>query len=82
MNKSGITSLHDRRRGINVAGGAFAPGKSLLRNPLDLIAFWDRRLEKRRCLVKLPDYLLADIGLTREQAEAEYKTPFWKEGIY
>lgn len=45
-----------------------------------LLAAWSRMLEIRRQqrrLTELNDHLLDDIGLTREQADAEAKAPVW-----
>jgi len=38
--------------------------------------FYDRQLQ-RRALVELDDRMLADIGLSRAQANAEGRKPFW-----
>jgi len=38
-----------------------------------------RRIATRRRLKDLDDRLLADIGLSRAEAEAEAGKPFWKE---
>lgn len=43
----------------------------------DWPAFW-RRLNTRRVLLRLSDQQLADIGLTRAQAEREARRPFWQ----
>ncbi len=51
-------------------------------NLLQKVQLWLRRKENRRHLIKLPNYLLQDIGLTRLEAISEYNKPFWKEGIY
>ncbi|MCO5145730.1 MAG: DUF1127 domain-containing protein [Aquamicrobium sp.] len=39
---------------------------------------WCARRRQRRALGHLDDRLLADIGLTRTQAEAERRKPFWR----
>ena len=41
------------------------------------LRLYDRQLQ-RRVLLELDDRLLADIGLTHEQAEAEGRKPFWR----
>ena len=41
-----------------------------------LLRIYDRQ-QQRRVLLELDDHLLADIGLTREQALAEGRKPFW-----
>ena len=37
-----------------------------------------RRRHQRQAMLELDDHLLADIGLTREQAEQEARKAFWK----
>lgn len=39
---------------------------------------WQRRSEMRHRMQRLDDHMLDDIGLTREQVEAEVRKPFWK----
>lgn len=39
---------------------------------------WCERRMQRRALGELDDRLLADIGVTRTQAEAERNKPFWR----
>ena len=38
---------------------------------------WAERSRQRRTLLELDEHRLRDIGLTREQAEAEARRPFW-----
>ena len=40
-------------------------------------AFCVSRWRQRRALADLPDHLLRDIGVTREQAAREASRPFW-----
>ena len=49
-----------------------------LRAALRRIAIWRARARQRRALAMLDDTRLRDIGLTREQAEAEAAKPFWE----
>lgn len=44
---------------------------------LALLAIWYQRHRQRLQLRQLDDHLLADIGLSREQAVAEARKPFW-----
>ncbi|WP_448203026.1 DUF1127 domain-containing protein [Azospirillum sp. sgz302134] len=37
------------------------------------------RWRQRQALLKLDDHLLKDIGISRADAEAETRKPFWKE---
>ena len=39
--------------------------------------FWSRR-RQRQALLELDDRLLADIGITRDQALGEASKPFWR----
>lgn len=51
-------------------------------SPLLLLRSWKKRWEKRQRLIHLADYLIRDMGLTREQVMVEYRRPFWEKGIY
>ena len=42
------------------------------------LATWNSRQAQRRHLLELDDRLLSDMGLSREQAEAEAAKPFWR----
>lgn len=57
--------------------GLPTPAESLVALWRTLIR-WQRRHEGRRALAQLDARLLADVGLTREQAEAESRKPFWR----
>lgn len=39
---------------------------------------WQRRHDYRWKLARMEDRLLADIGMTREQADTESRKPFWR----
>ncbi|MBI2256379.1 MAG: DUF1127 domain-containing protein [Proteobacteria bacterium] len=45
-----------------------------------VIAFqeWQERHRTRRDLMRLSDYQLKDIGLSRFDAEEEFQKPFWR----
>lgn len=57
------------------------PARRRARPPAELLerAFeaWGRA-RQRRALAELPDSLLADIGLSRAQAQEEAEKPFWR----
>ncbi len=40
---------------------------------------WHARWSARRSLDTLPDHLLRDIGVTRDQARSESEKPFWRD---
>lgn len=42
------------------------------------LRLWAARRRQRHRLAELDDYLLADIGLSREEAAAEVSKPFWQ----
>jgi uncharacterized protein YjiS (DUF1127 family) len=52
-------------------------GGVLARVAVQLIRLYDRQ-EQRRALLELDDRMLADVGITREQAQAEGRRPFWR----
>lgn len=43
-----------------------------------LIATWRSRHQDRLILQRLDDHMLADIGLSRADAETEIDKPFWR----
>ncbi|MGB0721007.1 MAG: DUF1127 domain-containing protein [Gammaproteobacteria bacterium] len=43
-----------------------------------LLALWVQRHRQRRRLTRLDERLLADIGVSRQQARAEAAKPFWR----
>jgi uncharacterized protein YjiS (DUF1127 family) len=45
---------------------------------LKVIQAWSDRARSRSDLAKLSDWQLADIGVSREQAELEAAKPFWQ----
>ena len=44
----------------------------------DRFESWRERRYERRQLMKLDDRMLRDIGISRADAEFEYRKPFWK----
>ena len=42
------------------------------------VALWRERAKQRKALLELDGRLLLDIGVTRTQAIAEARKPFWK----
>lgn len=45
---------------------------------LERVLLWHQRIEARNRLKTLDDRMLADIGVSRFEVEAECKKPFWK----
>jgi uncharacterized protein YjiS (DUF1127 family) len=52
-------------------------GFSVVRRCLATLRLWRQRAQERRALAALDDRLLADIGVTRADAERECAAPFW-----
>ncbi len=44
--------------------------------------YWRLKRSHRNYLLKLPDYLLDDIGITRQQLMEDTKRPFWEKGLF
>ena len=42
------------------------------------IAQWHEIYRSRKRLSEIPDHLLEDVGLTKEQAQIESRKPFWQ----
>ncbi|KAF0223951.1 MAG: hypothetical protein FD176_1549 [Rhodospirillaceae bacterium] len=62
--------------------GSFIPTSSRaipLVERIDLILTWIERTQQRRALARLDDRMLADIGLSRTQADQESAKPGWQE---
>ncbi len=55
-----------------------AAGPGLVQRAIERLLTWQRRVNERRHLMQLDDRLLADMGITRADAEHEYRKPFWR----
>ncbi len=53
-------------------------GPGLVQRLVDRLLTWQRRANERRHLMRLDDRMLADMGITRADAEHEYRKPFWR----
>ncbi|MGD1877092.1 MAG: DUF1127 domain-containing protein [Kiloniellaceae bacterium] len=68
-----------------LAPALLRPFRTLAQSLTRTVAAWQARNERRKQLRALPDYLLRDVGLTREDvghsledALKETRTPFWR----
>lgn len=65
----------------NVRGGLF---RDVVAQPGRIASFfvaveeWRERRRSRRDLMRLSDYQLKDIGISRLDAEQEFAKPFWR----
>jgi uncharacterized protein YjiS (DUF1127 family) len=55
-----------------------AAGRAVLSSLAGMIASWLDRRQGRRDLSELDDRLLADVGISREDALWEARKPFWR----
>jgi uncharacterized protein YjiS (DUF1127 family) len=60
------------------AGSVVAAGQAVLSSLASGIAVWLNRQQGRRDLSELDDRLLADVGISREDALCEARKPFWR----
>jgi uncharacterized protein YjiS (DUF1127 family) len=49
-----------------------------LERTAETLEMWARRRREREALMRLDDHVLHDVGLSRAQAEAEWRKPFWR----
>ena len=60
------------------AGPIVAAGRAVLSGLAGMITIWLNRHQGRRDLSELDDRLLADVGISREDALREAGKPFWR----
>lgn len=65
-------------KGFVARAPAAAERDSILRAACAVVGRWLARDRQRRDLGELDDRLLADIGVTRAEAGAERRKPFWR----
>ena len=54
-------------------------GAALVRRSLDALLRWQELARQRRALLELDERMLRDLGLTRADAMAEARRPFWDD---
>ena len=72
--------VDDRIRHAEQAAATRPDRGSFLQRCLTTLHLWRQRAAERRALAALDDRLLADIGVTRADAERECAQPFWCPG--
>jgi uncharacterized protein YjiS (DUF1127 family) len=68
-------------RGPARAGSIVAAGQAVLSSLAGTIVIWLNRRQGRRDLSELDDRLLADVGISREDAVWEAGKPFWRTEV-
>jgi uncharacterized protein YjiS (DUF1127 family) len=78
-----MTAIHFEHAGGPIAGSGRPPARHLASNAAARVAArfreWRRRTKDRTQLATLDDRMLADIGITRAEAQFLSDKPFWKE---
>ena len=54
------------------------PPASFLAAALATVQLWAERFRQRRALMAMEDRMLEDIGISRAEANREYRKPFWR----
>ena len=67
---------------VKTKRGAYRSLKEMVLSGYSIFSLWLFRHQARKELLKRPDHLLKDMGLTREEVEQEAKKLFWQKGIY
>lgn len=70
---------HSADRPIPAHADAPAAPRGAIRRVLATLRTWQVRVRTRRQLLTFNDRMLADIGLSRVDADREAAKPFWKE---
>lgn len=60
------------------ARGAAGTNANLFARIMNRVCLWQDRMHERAHLAALPDYLLRDMGLTRDEAVKQSARPFWQ----
>ncbi|MGK9231008.1 DUF1127 domain-containing protein [Inquilinus limosus] len=64
--------------GLSLTTSRDATGGGLVLRLLDRLLDWQDRERQRRHLSTLDDHILADVGLSHGDVEAEVRKPFWR----
>jgi uncharacterized protein YjiS (DUF1127 family) len=77
---AGVAALGRPVAGRASAGQALPPGlQAAAERGALMLRLWRRRSRDRRHLMELSDYMLKDIGITRDERESEISRPFWRQ---
>ena len=76
---AGAAALGRPAAGKASAGQVLPPGLEIAtKRGVLMLRLWRRRARDRRQLMELSDYMLKDIGITRDEREIEISRPFWR----
>jgi len=79
---NGRTDSHHRQPAACFAADRFSLGQGitrLARRIACVIRQWRHNITTRRHLAQMPEYLLKDVGLSRQQIQDELQKPFWRK---
>ncbi|HAS64445.1 MAG TPA: hypothetical protein DCS35_18875 [Vibrio sp.] len=51
---------------------------TLVKSALSQFHLWQQNYQTRRQLARLPEHLFQDVGLSKNQVDAECRRPFWR----
>jgi len=76
---AGVAALGRPAAGKALPGQALPPGlQTAAKRGALMLRLWRQRARDRRQLMELSDYMLKDIGITRDEREIEISRPFWR----
>lgn len=70
--------METRSVDVNAASSFSSWGTAILIGAFDRLAVWNERRRQRHALMRLPDHMLSDIGVSRLDAGQEADKPFWR----
>ncbi len=71
--------MHDRARTLQPPSNAWTRIRLWPERLFAALLRWQQRAEERHALEALSDHILKDIGISRSDALAEARKPFWRE---
>lgn len=76
---TGVAALGRPAAEKRSTGQALPPGlQAAAKRGASMLRLWRQRGRDRRQLMELSDYMLKDIGITRDERENEISRPFWR----
>jgi len=79
---NGRADVHTQQPAAHWGAGMLPLGRVILllaRRLVRRIKQWRHNMVTRRHLAEMPEYLLKDVGLSRQLVQNELQKPFWRE---